>query len=71
MGKCADIGFLEDVLGFAVVAHDAARDPIELAVMGLHDGAKRAGVAGGRPPREVDVGRRQGQPRPNFLVLGP
>ncbi|MGY4434792.1 hypothetical protein ACVWWO_007269 [Bradyrhizobium sp. F1.13.1] len=37
MGEGADIGFLNDILGFAVAAQNSARQTIEPAIVGLHD----------------------------------
>jgi hypothetical protein len=39
MGEGPDIGFLDDVLGLAVVAQDAAGEPVQPAIVGLDDGA--------------------------------
>ena len=45
MRERPDIGFLDHVLGFAVVAQDAAREPVEPAIVRLHDRADRGLVA--------------------------
>lgn len=49
MGESADIGFLNDILGFAVAAQNSARQTIEPAVVGLHDLAQRGLVMAPRP----------------------
>src|SRR5260370_32938105 len=38
MSERPDIGFLDHVLGFAVVAQDSAGEPVKPAVVRLHDG---------------------------------
>ena len=48
MSKGADIGFLHHILGFAVVAQDAAREAVKPAVVGLHDLAERGLVTASR-----------------------
>ena len=55
MGEGADIGVLHDVLGLAVVAQDAARQPIEPAVVGLHDRAHGSLVARERAADQFGV----------------
>ena len=56
MGKRFDIGFLDGVLGFALVAQNAARDPVQAAVVPLHDGAERRVVPVKGPPDEFGIG---------------
>ena len=56
MREGADVGFLHHVLGLAIVAQDAAGEPVEPAVMGLDDGAHGRLVAGERTPDELGVG---------------
>ena len=55
MGKSVDIGFLDDIFGFAVISQDAARDPVKPAIVPLHDGAKRRIVARKRTPHEFGI----------------
>ena len=55
MREGADIGFLHDVLGLAVVAQDAAGEPVQPAIIRLHDRANRSLVAGKRPPHQFGV----------------
>ncbi len=55
MREGADVGLLHDILGLAVVAQDAAGEPVEPAVVRLHDGADRGFVAGQRPPHQFGV----------------
>ena len=55
MREGADVSLLHDVLGLAVVAQDAAGEPVEPAVVRLHDGANRGLVAGQRPADQVGV----------------
>ncbi len=45
MRERPDIGFLDHVLGLAVVAQDAAGKPVEPAIVGLHDDANGRLVA--------------------------
>ena len=46
MREGADVGFLHHVLGLAVVAQDAAGEPVKPAIVRLHDRADRRLVAG-------------------------
>ena len=55
MREGADVGLLHHVLGLAVVAQDAAGEPVEPAVVRLHDGANRRLVARQRPPHQLGV----------------
>src|SRR5436190_22613162 len=45
MGERPDIGFLHHVLGLAVVAQDSAGEPVEPAIVRLHDRADRRLIA--------------------------
>ena len=56
MREGADIGLLDHVLGLAVVAQDAAGEPVEPAVVGLDDRANRRLVAGQRAPYQLEFG---------------
>src|SRR5207247_6088636 len=44
-GERPDIGFLHHVLGLAVVAQDSAGEPVEPAIVRLHDRADRRLIA--------------------------
>jgi hypothetical protein len=55
MGEGPDIGLLHDILGLAVIAHDAARDPVEPLIVCLDDGAAGVAVARQRPSYELHV----------------
>ena len=55
MGEGPDIGLLHHILGLAVIAQDAAGEPVEPAVVGLHDGADGGLVAGGRTAHQFGV----------------
>jgi hypothetical protein len=55
MGKGVDIGFLDDIFGFAVVAQDASGDPVKPAIVPLHDSAKRRVITGERTPHEFGI----------------
>src|ERR1700716_2398840 len=55
MREGADIGLLDHILGFAVVAQDAAGDPVEPTIIPLHDGAEGRAVAGGCAPHQLRV----------------
>ena len=60
MGECPDIGFLDDVLGLAVVAQDAAGEPVEPAIVRLHDRADRRLIAAAGAADQFGVaGRRE------------
>ena len=61
MREGADVGLLHDVLGLAVVAQDAAGEPVEPAVVRLHDGADRRLVARQRPPHQFGVAGVEGR----------
>lgn len=52
MGKGSDIGLLDDVLGFSIVAHHPASDAIEPLIMGLHDDAEGVAFACQRAAHE-------------------
>ena len=51
----ADVGFLHHILGLGIIAQDAAGQPVEPAVVRLHDGANRRLVAGERPPNQFGI----------------
>jgi hypothetical protein len=55
MREGADVGLLDNVLGLVIVSQDAADDPVEPAVVPLHDGAKRSVVARARAPDQFGV----------------
>ena len=69
MGEGPDIGFLHDVLGLAVVAQDAAGDPVEPAIVRLHDRANGAFLARAGAPDQFGVFRFAGR-NPGYLWLG-
>ena len=56
MGKGADIGFLHDVLGFGIVAHNAPGEAIEALIVRLHDAAEGVAVARCRSRDHVEIG---------------
>jgi hypothetical protein len=58
--KRPDIGSLDDVLGLAVIAQDAAGKPEKPAVVGFQDGANRGFVPVKRTPDEFGVARGGG-----------
>ena len=66
MGERADIGFLDHVLGLAVIAQDAAGDPVEPAIVRLHDGANGRLVAAAGAPDQVGI---DGSDRDNLRGL--
>jgi hypothetical protein len=51
------IGFLQGFLGFAVVAQNAARDPVEPAIVPRHDRAECLRLPGERPVHQLRVVR--------------
>src|ERR1700716_3854819 len=55
MREGADIGLLDHILGFAVVAQDAAGDPVEPTIIPLHDSTERRAVAGERAAHELRI----------------
>jgi len=63
MGESLDISFLDNIFSFAVISHYAASDPVKLAIVPLHDGAKRRLITGERPPNELGIARRAGNLR--------
>ena len=69
MREGTNVGFLHDVLGLAVVAQDAAGDPVELAIVRLHDGANRAFVtrAGAANQFQIVIAGAGDQPGLNLL----
>jgi hypothetical protein len=62
-GKGFDIRFLDHIFGFAVIPQDAAGDPVQPAIVPLHDGAKRRIVMGERTPDEFGIVGRAGNMR--------
>jgi len=56
----ADIGFLDDILGFAVVAQDSAGEPVKPAIVGLHDDANGRLVARAGALHQFGVGGPDG-----------
>jgi hypothetical protein len=52
-----EIGLLQAVLRIGVVAQDAARCPVELAVVPPHDELQSLGVAASDPRRELSIGK--------------
>src|SRR5437899_2712401 len=60
MGECPDIGFLHHVLGFAVVAQDSAGEPIEPAIVRLHDRADRRLIALAGAPDQFGLSAPEG-----------
>lgn len=63
MGKGFDIRFLDHIFGFAVIPQNAAGDPVQPAIVPLHDGAKRRVVTGERTPNEFGIVGRAGNMR--------
>ena len=55
MGKGGDIGLLDDVLGLAVIAHDAAGKAIEPLIVRSDDGAKSVAVARSRSAHNIQI----------------
>ena len=55
MGKSADIGFLHDVLSFAIVAHIAASEAVETLIVGLHNGPECTAFSGQRTMYQFDI----------------
>src|ERR1700730_10545720 len=60
MRERPEIGFLDHVLGFAVVAEDPAGEPVEPAIVRLQDGANRRLVAFAGAPDQFGVGGTDG-----------
>ena len=56
MGEGPDIGLLHHILGLAVVAQDAAGEPVEPAVVRLHDAADGGFIARQRAGDQRGVG---------------
>ncbi len=56
MGESPDVGLLDDVLGLAVVAQNAAGDPVKPAVVRLHDRTNGCLVARAGAPDQFGVG---------------
>src|SRR5690606_26655177 len=55
MAESADIGFLHDVLGLAIVAHKTTGEAIKALTVRLHDGAERTAFSRHRPMRQFQV----------------
>ena len=55
MGKGADIRFLDDVLGFSIITHDAPGKAIETLIVHLHDGPERVAVLRSRPCHDLQI----------------
>jgi hypothetical protein len=63
VGKGFDIRFLNGVFGFALVPQNTARDPVQAAVMPLHDGAECRVVTAEGTPDEFEIARLSGDIR--------
>jgi len=57
MGEGANIGFLDNILGFAVVAQNASSDPKKPTIVPLHDRTKCAAVALARALHQLGIVR--------------
>ena len=55
MRKGVQISFLDDVFGFAVVPYYAPGDPVEPAIMPLHDRAECRALVGERATHEFGI----------------
>ena len=55
MRERADIGLLHHVLGFPVIAQDAAGEPVEFSIVRRDDGANRSLVAPKGAPDQFGV----------------
>jgi hypothetical protein len=55
MGIGLNIGFLHDILGFAVVPYNTACDPVKAPIVPLHDGSKRRAVTGARTLHQFGI----------------
>ena len=53
--KRQDIGFLHDIRALRHHTQDAAGEPVQPAIIRLHDRANRSLVAGKRPPHQFGV----------------
>jgi hypothetical protein len=67
MRESPHIGFLDDVLGFTVIAQDAAGKPVKPAIIRLHDDADGRLVAGAGARDQFGVAIRDGS---NLWGLG-
>ena len=63
MGKGFDLRFLDHIFGFAVIPQNAAGDPVQSAIVPLHDGAKCRVVTGKRTPNDFGIVGRAGNIR--------
>src|SRR5579859_1081451 len=61
MRERPDIRFLNDVLGFAVVAQNAAGDPVEPAIVRLHDRPDGRLIAAARTSDQFEICGRGGR----------
>src|SRR5882672_6403093 len=55
MRERPDIGFLHDILGFAVVAQDSAGEPVKPAIVRLHDDADGRLITRAGAPHQFGV----------------
>ena len=60
MRERPDIGFLHHVLGLAVVAQNAAGDPVKPAIVRLHDEANGRLIAPAGAPDQFGLGAPDG-----------
>src|SRR6185437_17016288 len=54
-GECANVSFLDDVLGFGVIAQDAARNAEQSAIVSERNSANGGLVAFARPTYQILV----------------
>jgi hypothetical protein len=69
IGKGFDIRFLDHIFGFGFIPQNAAGDPVQAAIVPLHDDAKRHVVTGERTPNEFDIVGRAGNMRRGCPVV--
>jgi hypothetical protein len=50
-----NIGLLDDVFSIGVVTKHTSRDPIEAAIVTLHDAAEGVGIPGKRTPHQFGI----------------
>src|SRR5712671_5973519 len=60
MGESPDVSLLDHVLGFAVVAQDSAGEPVEPAIVRLHDRANRRFIAAAGAGDQFDIAAPDG-----------
>ena len=70
MRERGDVCLLHGILGFGVVSQHASGNPIETAIVPLHDGAKSIGIAREHAPHQLCIVRCNGG-RPLRLLVGP